>query len=1481
MLVFQMQVIQGLVLTLTALLSIAAVRSLVSWLHLLARPRDQFANFFYEDRDGQAEGKAVQSVTRWTHRLVIAVLISFSCAMAISRAILIGLLLIQSIGLLVESSCIKRFSLGLQLACSCALATVSLAINSFGVPTNVVQSSLIGAECACQAVAILLSLLLPRRPDVRRNGVEVDRELSTSFLGRITFSWADRVLDLTKGQEIEVDELPELDYETRAHRLQESFNQARHAVATDSAPLWRTLLLSHRSNVISQLLLCIFQTLISFTPHLSLLQILRRLERRSDELTPSIQMWFWVAALSLSIVLSSSIESWLYWIAWNKVSVRVNEQISIAVFDKAMRLMGSNTVEPNNLGEENEAGSNRTQNTINLVAVDGQRIAEFATFSFHLLLSPLKMSIASMMLLGLLGWQSLLVGLSSLLILLPMITLCGRWYAAAAHELMSSRDRKMTILTEILRVIRQLKFSAWERKWMKRVQSARDGELRAQRRVFLANASTMSLYLLGPILLSIGSLGTYTIVHRRLTASVAFTAISILTSMAGSLGLLPELLSDLLDALVSMRRLDDFFAASEKMPILTPSDRIRFENACISWPKEPSQNHSPWTLEAGDLQFPPGKISLVMGRTGAGKSLLLASILGECRLHSGKIKAPVAPSYEELWSPSAIGAQWLIPSAVAYVAQLPWIEAATIKDNILFGLSFDRNRYDRVIFACALTKDLDLLPDGENTEVGPSGVNLSGGQKARIALARALYSRAGILILDDIFSAVDVHTARHLYDHALTGQLAEGRTRILATHQIGMCLSQTEYLVHLQNGNVAFAGDRFELENTGLLDSFLCSQPNIETLETATSALPEDMVQPNLLQASCPSKTQDGIKVHNTRRFVQKEIGRTKTSVPRLFLQYVNVSGSRRRWLLLVLGYLAYTLLSLSRNWWLRVWSQQDTTTSGAGSGAEGSLSFYLSLYIAIAACEWIVGSLRTCLVFMATLKASDTLFRNCLMAVLQAPLLWLDTVPLGQVLNRFTADFNVLDSRLCFELTYMLQMGTECLTIVLAGLLGNPWLIVPTIPLAMSCLFYARRYLTAAREVKRIENISRSPIYEQFNSSLSGLSTIRGFGRSDFYVAHMQWLIDRHARAFWHQWLLTRWLGIRMNILGAVFAACVAALVTTQPTIDAATAGFAISFTIQLSTALTHCIRLYTSLELAMNAVDRVMEYTNIEPESQQGTDPPAAWPTYGRLEVNDLTVRYAPDLAPVLSHLNFTVQGGQRVGIIGRTGAGKSSFALALFRFLEACEGRIVIDGIDISQVRLEHLRSRLAMIPQNPVLLSGTIRSNLDPFQEHDDVNLIGVLALVHGTAMDAGPLAPELDAPVSEGGLNLSQGQRQLICLARAMVSNPRVLILDEATSAVDQATDVQIQQALRARFGPDTTLLVIAHRLSTIVDFDRILVLDQGTAVEFGRPSELLSIPEGIFRGMVEQDAEREQLMEIIRTPSDPSAQDSERSLLSG
>jgi ABC-type multidrug transport system fused ATPase/permease subunit len=432
----------------------------------------------------------------------------------------------------------------------------------------------------------------------------------------------------------------------------------------------------------------------------------------------------------------------------------------------------------------------------------------------------------------------------------------------------------------------------------------------------------------------------------------------------------------------------------------------------------------------------------------------------------------------------------------------------------------------------------------------------------------------------------------------------------------------------------------------------------------------------------------------------------------------------------------------------------------------------------------------------------------------------------------------------------------------------------------------FAFYFMQGAREAKRLESVTKSPVFELFGTALTGLSTIRAFSKTDVYINNMFEKIDAHGRSVWYMWLFNQWLVFRLGVLGAAFTAAMAFLVVSAQNIGAPLAGFALTFTLQYSDSVMWLLRQFATVELGMNATERILEYSELPIEDPSGADPPAAWPTEGRLEVTDLVIGYAPDLPPVLKGLTFSIKPNERIGVVGRTGAGKSSLTLALFRFLEAREGSIIIDGVDISKIKLKDLRSRLAIIPQDPVLFSGTVRSNLDPFDEHSDSELREALQRVHLIPSSSSPSATassssstvgatepgrasqsninpfaSLSTAIAESGQNLSQGQRQLLCLARAILSRPKLLVLDEATSAVDKATDELIQRSIRDEF-KNSTLIVIAHRLSTIADFDRILVMGEGKVIEYGTPRELLEMG-GAFGELVGRSGEEELLREMI------------------
>ncbi|KAL4987390.1 P-loop containing nucleoside triphosphate hydrolase protein [Aspergillus falconensis] len=1245
--------------------------------------------------------------------------------------------------------------------------------------------------------------LIRRRPDVFYKGILVDRQSSTSLLGWLSFSWVEPVMrKCNSPRPPTVDELPELGYTTRAETVYTAWQAALPARDIVSVRnMWVALLRAHRRSLFNH-----------FMPQIALLSLLNILEaRRRGEKTDLL--WIPVVGLGLSVMASATLESLKYWISYNKLAIQAQEQLSIAIFDKAILLY--QTLNSASLKHPKNAHS-----PVNMLAVDVKNIADFLCFLFLMYESPLKMCIASALLVWLLGWQSFMAGTVVLVLLTIFNALAAGKYSSKQGSLMERRDSRLHVLTEMLSAIRQVKFSALETRWERKINGLRDAEMKAQWTVCVWQIVFVSLYFVGPILVSATCLSVYVILNGSISASTLFTSLSVLNSMEVSMTILPDIISFFLNAKVSMSRIQLFLAQPERVHCIVPSDTIEFRDATIAWP-----GCTDGALRDLTLRFPKGCLSIISGPTGSGKSLLLAAILGETEVLRGSVHSPIPTPFEDMACPGPLES-WTTESALAFVGQSTWLKNASVRDNILLGLPMNEERYAKVIFACALEPDLELLPQRDLTEVSAKGETLSGGQRWRICLARALYSRAQTLLLDDIFSAVDVRTRNHIYQHALGGELLHERTCVLATHHEDQCLPLSRYVVRLKDGR----------------------------LESATATNARDI----------ESSSSKNVDMNHTGKEKDYE-NLSKSAGAAVFLRN---GGNTFTWTMLVIAFLMSGSSMLARSWWIHIWI--DDYEKSPATGVQHSVVHYIGVYLALSAAASVLGTCRTYVSMSAALRASKQMFCQLLLAVLRAPLHWHDTVSLGDIISRFSADINILDTRMGDDLRATLEYSTEVLMAVVAGAIANPFLLLVSAALMALYFIFAQRFVPASRHMKSLENSAKGPVLEEIDMALSGLSTLRAYGQANIASAQFRDKVNRHARAYWHLWLLNRWLGFRINVIGAALSTFSAAMVAYLPGVSPSIAGFAISFTIEVYLTMALSIRRYVNLEQGLNSMVRIHSYSTIRTEhsndeaSDKTITPPNLWPHEGRLEVSNLVVQYAPYLPPVLKGLSFTVEPNTRVGVVGRTGSGKSSLVLALFRFLEASHGTILVDGIDVSRVRLDQLRSRLQVIPQNPVLFRGTVRSNLDPLEEFDDATLSAALQAIGwrhpSTSPSSNPNASQQLSQLIEA-TNLSHGEKQLLCLARAIVRRPKILILDEATSAVDMDAETLIQRTLNSIVRQyQSTLLVIAHRLKTVADSDLILVMDHGEIVEAGSPGELLTREDGWFRRMVEQDSKRDGLI---------------------
>jgi len=741
---------------------------------------------------------------------------------------------------------------------------------------------------------------------------------------------------------LDLKDLPRMDHFTRSDYLQKSFSSMKRRDR-----LWKAIYVAHASAFIHQWILVIIQAVAQFAPQLAMFQILKLLEARQDGAPIATVAWAWVAGLGMAMIVQSWLESWLFWLVWANIGIVVRQELSALIFMKAMRKKDVKGTQKTKIrtGEEGfpvnqESGpkgddvahaededdqvQKSRQSTINLVGVDSMRVSDFATFNYIFPGAACKLVISIIFLIHLIGWPSLLAGLAVTVISTPVNIYCSKKYSIAQSDLMKVRDQKMAVVTEALQGIRQIKFSALERQWQTKIGSTREQELKTQWRVFQLNTVLICIWILGPVMLSAVALAVYAVLHGDLSPSVAFTTIAVFGQIESTLAIIPGLTTDALNAWVSLKRIEEYVNAAEKVENTVKADTVSFEDAAIAWPSDDfEEDDDRYVLRNVSLSFPDKELSVISGRTGSGKSLLLASILGESDVLDGVIKVPRAPSLHDRYDHKATREDWIIHTAIAFVAQVPWIENATIKDNVLFGLPFDGRRYQKVLSSCALEKDFDMLPDGELTEIGANGINLSGGQRWRITFARALYSRAGILVLDDIFSAVDAHVGRHLFEEALTGELGKGRTRILVTHHVGLCLPRTAYSVHLGEGTVEHAGLVEDLQRTGSLADILKREQKSQAKEEVEVEELLEVGGTHGLQNVLSKRSEQFTKIDDSelnemakaqpKKFTEEEQRETGSIRLAVYQEYFKTSGGSWFWTSVMVTYTAYMALVLGR----------------------------------------------------------------------------------------------------------------------------------------------------------------------------------------------------------------------------------------------------------------------------------------------------------------------------------------------------------------------------------------------------------------------------------------------------------------------------------------------------------------------------------------------------------------------------------------
>ncbi|KAF0405290.1 P-loop containing nucleoside triphosphate hydrolase protein [Gigaspora margarita] len=1404
---------------------------------------------------------------------------------------------------------------------------------------EIIEKSTVICNFIFSVVAMSIAITTPRGPPIIQNGRTVCAMQYCSIWDFISFSSVSKLIyKIYKQKTFEDDELDLLPFAFQARSLYNAFKKTR-----GSKLLYRILVANKRILAL-QLLFTMIAATLYYVPIIFLYRFLSFIQTRPENGSLEFGFLYILGMLISYILLHFTVAQNWYW-ASSALNVSVRGMLNSEIYSKSLKRIDSHVANvkdesnksDNNLdasGDDNKSEDNLDtaddDNTsvgkiANLMSIDSSRISDFSVWWTSALDSPIELIVGVYFLYQLMG-VSCLLGLTVMIITLPLNHQTAKLYAKTQDKLMNARDRRVGLMNEVLQGIRMIKFFSWEKNWEEKVLKARNIELKQLRNNFIYMTIFDFLWTASPILVTIFSFFFFTKIQgNELTAAVAFTSIVIFNELRFALNILPEVFTEGLQALVSVHRIEKFLDEDETK-ILPENDYqfttpISFEEVTISW-NEIKENNDEFTMHNLNLEFPIGELSVICGPTGSGKTLLLMSLLGETNIISGNINSPrclTCPIDQNINEDN-----WIIPNNVAYVAQQTWLQNATIRDNILFGLPYNENRYNQVVKVCALEKDLQIFEDGDMTEIGEKGITLSGGQKMRVALARAVYSRAKHIYMDDIFSAVDAHTALQLMNQCILGPIMKGRTRILVTHHIRLCLADAAYLVAVNNGKIVTSGTISNLRNSGILASILDENDNqseiVNSVELAaenavdTSNVSEPLISSssnfghNIESSSASDATlvenavladddsQPMKKVSKPKILVEEEERATGMVKFKIYKSYLRANGNILYWLFVAVMFFGTRGIQIMENWWLQVWSDASNNNETIPAIVNfvqpnnlimvngilddihkpHSVDYYLTIYVLITSLSIVFGVARFAYLYYGSMRVSTKLYQKLLHQVIRAPLRFFDTTPVGRILNRFSKDFETIDSTIAVHLAWFLINGLMMLGTFAVITAITKEFLVAAIFFGIIYTIVGALYAKASRELKRMDSVSRSPLYSLFTETLIGIITIRAFGASKRFMQDMLSKIDGNNRPLFYMWVINRWLSIRFNVTGSLVSFLAGIFILWNiDRIDAGLAGLSLSFAMNFTEQIMWTVRNYTSLEMSLNAVERVCEFSEIPQEAPAIIEPrpPASWPHSGAITVQNLEVKYAPDLEPVLHHISFSIEGQEKIGLVGRTGSGKSTIALALFRFVEPSDGKILIDEIDISSIGVEDLRTRITIIPQDPILFTGTIRSNLDAFSQYEDSEMLESLRRVHlipseedeeETTSFSGDninLFKNLDTPVSEGGKNFSQGQRQLLCLARALLRSSKIILMDEATASIDFAMDEKIQKMIRTEFA-DCTILCIAHRLRTVIDYDRILVIDRGNVMEFDSPYNLITDSNSLFYRMCQNSGEFDLLMSL-------------------
>ncbi|XP_076736105.1 ATP-binding cassette sub-family C member 4 [Maylandia zebra] len=1299
------------------------------------------------------------------------------------------------------------------------------------------------------------------KADSRRNPLA-----TASFFSRVFLCWLNPLLQLGQKHRLEKGDmysvLPEDLSETLGEELQRCWNEE---VKKASKELWkpqlsRVLIKCYGKSYALAGLFEFFLEAIKVIQPLLLGKIILFFENYHPDDQRSLCMaYVYAAAMSIS-TFGLTILQHLYYYHVQRTGMRIRVAMCHMIYRKALGL------------STESIGRTTTGQIVNLLSNDVNHFDEITLRLHYLWAGPLQAMVIIVFLWYEIG-PSCLAGVATIAVMMPIQTWFGKLFGIFRSKTAVLTDSRIRIMNEVVSGIRIIKMYVWEKWFSALVTEVRKKEIsRILKSSYLRGLNMASFFASSKLIIFV-TFTVYTLLGNTMTASQVFVTMSLYGTIKVTLTLFfPLAIEKLSETVVSIRRIKNFLLLEEieRKNIMLPlaekgGNSIEIEKLTCYWDK---------SLDAPSLQnvsitAKSHQLLTVIGPVGAGKSSLLSAILGELPRDTGTLK---------------------VKGQLTYASQQPWVFPGTIRSNILFGRELNPKKYEQVLRACALKKDLEMFPDGDLTLIGDRGATLSGGQKARVNLARAVYEDADIYLLDDPLSAVDAEVGKHLFDKCICG-LLKNKCRILVTHQLRH-LREVDQILVLKEGQIMVQGSYSELQSSDL-DMVSLLRRDEEQEQLSPFADPEKLsLQSRWTNDShsshcflnCPLPPESTYTEHLPVEAIQTIAEETRAEgnvSSHIYFTYFTAGCSLLVLMVIVFLSILAEVAYILQDWWLVYWARDDFTNgtnsrvtavslkSGmnvTSSYQEFNLSFYLSIYSGLTAAAVVFGFARSLVIFHGLVRSAQTLHNSMFSAVLHTPVSFFDVNPIGRILNRFSKDVSQMDSVLPITFVDFYQLFLQNVGVIAVAASVIPLILIPVVPLLLIFLYLRSLYLRTSRDIKRLESTTRSPVLSHLSSSLNGLSTIRASRSEEKLKKDFDAHQDLHSEA-WFLFLMTsRWFALRLDSICSIFITLTAfGLILLRDGLVAGEVGLVLTYAVTLMGNFQWTVRQSAEVENMMTSVERVVEYTELKSEAPLETQkrPPPDWPSQGMITFDRVNFFYSKDGPPVLKDINATFQPKEKVGIVGRTGAGKSSLVSALFRLAEP-QGKIYIDGIVTSEIGLHDLRQKMSIIPQDPVLFTDSVRKNLDPFNQHTDEDLWKALEEVQMKSV-VEELPGKLETVLAESGSNFSMGQRQLLCLARAVLRKNRILIIDEATANVDPRTDELIQKTIRDKF-KECTVITIAHRLNTIIDSDRILVLESGTIQEFDHPFTLLQNKEGALYRMVQQmgQAESASLLESAR-----------------